>query len=265
MEFEDLRSFSGALSPNELEALVRIASTTSRINTIEDLEIWTKTIVKDFFPHEMLFCGAGRVEGVKVRIERVIGFGYPPIYLKSIGSATNLLERPVLKHWLTQMRPQIIDECEVGTVLSTLEREEVEKYGLVNIAAFGVVDVNVGRGTYFSFSRVPGPLTNRHAQLLEMVVPYLHQALMRTVDKTDALGNVEQRLSLLTQKEKEILELLTSGMTNKEIAIALCRSELTVQTHVHSLLSKLDVPNRSAATALVRGAGFGKSSPQHDV
>lgn len=51
----------------------------------------------------------------------------------------------------------------------------------------------------------------------------------------------------LTPRETEVLQLVTKGLTNKEIAEALFIAENTVKRHVHNILKKLDVPNRRAA------------------
>jgi two-component system, NarL family, response regulator LiaR len=51
----------------------------------------------------------------------------------------------------------------------------------------------------------------------------------------------------LTERETDVLRLLASGKTNKEIALALHVSETTVKSHVSSILSKLGVPSRTQA------------------
>lgn len=59
----------------------------------------------------------------------------------------------------------------------------------------------------------------------------------------------------LTGRETEVLELVRRGLRNREIGTSLGISEETVQSHVRSILNKLDVPDRTAAVdvALRRG------------
>jgi DNA-binding NarL/FixJ family response regulator len=51
----------------------------------------------------------------------------------------------------------------------------------------------------------------------------------------------------ITTREQQVLELLTQDLSNKEIANRLCVSENTVKNHVHNLLGKLGVSDRSVA------------------
>jgi len=53
----------------------------------------------------------------------------------------------------------------------------------------------------------------------------------------------------LTPRELEVLQLLATGRTNRQIAGALTLSEKTIDRHVSNILAKLCVPSRAAATA----------------
>ncbi len=54
----------------------------------------------------------------------------------------------------------------------------------------------------------------------------------------------------LTDRECEVLALIAHGMHNWQIAEKLVISEYTVDKHVHSILKKLGVPNRTAASGV---------------
>ena len=56
--------------------------------------------------------------------------------------------------------------------------------------------------------------------------------------------------SVLTARERQVLELIGQGATNREIGEALCISERTAAVHVSSILRKLGVDNRVQAAAL---------------
>lgn len=55
--------------------------------------------------------------------------------------------------------------------------------------------------------------------------------------------------TILTQRETEVIRLLASGATNREIALELVISEKTVARHVSNIYNKLDLSSRAAATA----------------
>ena len=57
-------------------------------------------------------------------------------------------------------------------------------------------------------------------------------------------------LSAVSKREREVLELLCQGMTNREIADALYISEVTVKVHVRHILKKLSVRSRTEAALL---------------
>lgn len=63
-------------------------------------------------------------------------------------------------------------------------------------------------------------------------------------------------LDSLTAREREVLELLAKGMTNKEIAEALFITPNTVKRHLKAIFEKLEVHTRSAAAARAVGAGI---------
>ncbi len=60
----------------------------------------------------------------------------------------------------------------------------------------------------------------------------------------------------LTNRETDVLRLLTRGMRNKEIAAALEITEETVQSHVKSILAKLAVHDRTEAVAVAIRRGI---------
>ena len=61
-------------------------------------------------------------------------------------------------------------------------------------------------------------------------------------------------LNALTPREREVLDLVSSGSTDRAIAAALFITEKTASSHVGRVLAKLGVPNRGQAAALARAA-----------
>ena len=63
----------------------------------------------------------------------------------------------------------------------------------------------------------------------------------------------------LTPREGEVLELLAAGCRNHEIARRLGMSEKTVRNHVSQVLTKLQVPDRTAAALKAHESGVGRT------
>ena len=62
----------------------------------------------------------------------------------------------------------------------------------------------------------------------------------------------------LTEREREILDLIAQGYNNNDIAHRLVLSQKTVANHVSNIFSKLQVVDRAQAIIKAREAGLGK-------
>jgi len=76
-------------------------------------------------------------------------------------------------------------------------------------------------------------------------------AFRRVVEETRQTHHSQSELNSLTDREREVLDLLAQGLTNKEIAEKLFITTNTVKRHLKAVFEKLDVHTRSAATAKV--------------
>jgi DNA-binding CsgD family transcriptional regulator len=75
---------------------------------------------------------------------------------------------------------------------------------------------------------------------------------------SEMISHASEPAVLLTEKEREVLNLLGQGMTNKEMAARLSRSPNTIKIHVSHILEKLNL--RSRTEAALTSFNFGKSA-----
>ena len=83
--------------------------------------------------------------------------------------------------------------------------------------------------------------------------PSVASKLMHHMNKRSAQTEPEVKFS---KREKQVLDLLAVGHTNREIGSRLFISESTVKFHVHAVLNKLDAANRTEAVAIAAQNGM---------
>ena len=89
-----------------------------------------------------------------------------------------------------------------------------------------------------------------------------HETLLRAIERVAAgdtfvdpalmpsLTTAKDGTDVLTQREREILQLLADGMSNADVAGQLFISQETVKSHVRHILTKLEADTRTQAVAI---------------
>jgi DNA-binding NarL/FixJ family response regulator len=91
--------------------------------------------------------------------------------------------------------------------------------------------------------------------IAQRMIQYFTNAPGRIVPSKKETGEFAE----LTEREHEILDLIAQGHNNNTIANKLSLSIKTVQNYVSSILTKLQVADRTQAIVRARDAGFGKN------
>lgn len=93
-----------------------------------------------------------------------------------------------------------------------------------------------------------------HPEVTARILPHLRAA----APPAPQPPRQPERLALLTEREQAILRMLALGRTNQEISDALAISVGTVKNHISSILSKLDVRDRTQAALWAQHHGLGQ-------
>jgi DNA-binding NarL/FixJ family response regulator len=73
-----------------------------------------------------------------------------------------------------------------------------------------------------------------------------------------------EAVSRLSRRERDIMQELAEGLSNREIADRLVISENTVKHHIHNILGKLELSNRHDASEFARQNGLHRRSGATD-
>lgn len=94
-------------------------------------------------------------------------------------------------------------------------------------------------------------------QIIQKGRKYYDPDLIDMVLQTQKESSIDDsRLALLTSKEKEVLQKLGMGYSNKQIAHSLYISENTVKKHVSQVLSKLELGDRTQVALFANETGL---------
>ena len=133
------------------------------------------------------------------------------------------------------------DHPETKVVMLTSYAEDEMLFNAIRAGASGYVLKQIGGDDLVRSLEAVG---NGAASLDPQVTKRVFEEVRRAVKEEEASA-----FTALSQQEKHVLGLVSSGKTNREIAKELFLGEGTVRNYVSSILSKLTVSNRAEAAA----------------
>jgi DNA-binding NarL/FixJ family response regulator len=89
-----------------------------------------------------------------------------------------------------------------------------------------------------------------------LIEPSITARLVERFAEPVASPGIPARLARLTERELDVLRLVTRGLSNAEVAAEMVVAETTVKTHVARILTKLGVRDRLQAVVLAYETGF---------
>ncbi len=134
--------------------------------------------------------------------------------------------------------------------LKALREDDFQGYIVILTVSDSPADIDslikAGADGYLLKDTEPDELVN-----LLLTLSQGNKVFSRTVmEYLEQRSNADDVFSTLTEREMQILQEVAKGYRNRQIADRLFISESTVKVHMKSLLRKLQVPSRTAATVL---------------
>ena len=131
---------------------------------------------------------------------------------------------------------------EIKILMLTVFEDEDKIFGAVRAGANGyMLKKDSPQKIIESIHSVNKGESAMNGLIASKVLEYFHHQQRKTVDSLDKTN--------LTQREKEILQLLVKGFSYKEIAASCFISTLTLNSHIKNIYQKLDVHSRAELTA----------------
>ena len=134
---------------------------------------------------------------------------------------------------------ELADEADAALLLLTDERNEAQALSGSRLLAWGVLPVNATEDELLAAVHALG-------EGLWVGAPGLVKDLLIR-SSVQTLSDAEPLIEPLTGREIEVLQLISQGLANKQIALELNISEHTVKFHLSSLYAKLGVSGRTEA------------------
>lgn len=249
------------LTDREQEYLFRAIETSLQVKKRYQFFLWTQGQLQALVPHEILICTVTRDGEEVLLMDRFNSCVVPDEIFAEVCHPVDGLVMQSMMAWRDAGDSPCLISPDIQMPQGLYERFRVplERARFGNAAGHGSTTIT-GSGiasSYFLFARIPDILNLRHAYFLELLLPHIHMAFLRTLAYADRGQSViEDNLmrlvdlrKLLTGREVEILEWVQEGKSNQEIGLILNISPLTVKNHVQKILRKLNVRNRAQAVS----------------
>jgi transcriptional regulator EpsA len=237
------------LKPRVLESWLLNIDASLRVYSRPQLFGWTQGLLQNLVRHELLLCAVREDRALTYQVDCFASPWIDSDRLRALFQQDMELVAALVRRWveggfhpiLCVPGEDALARGEFSTELQALNTDGVMVHGTHDSLGKPV--------SLFVLGAAAGDLGDEQGFLLELIVPYLHQAWMRSqlARPLEDIQTAARAPDLLTVREKEILRWIHLGKSNFEIGTILGISPLTVKNHVQKILRKLNVRNRTQA------------------
>ncbi len=139
---------------------------------------------------------------------------------------------------------------EARIVILTVSEEDEDLFEAIKAGAQGYLLKNLRPAALFEL--IQG-VSQGEAPISPSLAAKILREFLQATQKASPPGLNEVNL---TDREKQILQYVAQGSSNKDIATDLCITEGTVKNHLHNILEKLHLHNRAQAAAYALREGL---------
>lgn len=138
------------------------------------------------------------------------------------------------------------------------KNKTVKIIGLTYVNEAGIITQLIKKGAngYLLKNMEREELITAINQVMDGTIYLSKAANEKIIQQLQSFGLSQSNIPVLTRREKEILQLLSEGLTSQEIAARLFLSSYTVDTHRKNMLQKFNVHNTQSLMNVVRELGI---------
>lgn len=248
---------------------MNIVEECEQLKSIQEFKQFIQDNFRKFLPHKMALCGVGDLKSGKVT--RLINIDFPDSFISYAVQADQTIQSPLAKTWLVFRKPIILQVDDNIRELDIQFLNMIKRCKINSIASHGVVGPYGQCFSYFSFANIDNLSKAKIRTILLTFVPILHNTFSRILTQSSSIDNEEKLISAyektlinskfdsmmsLTHRENEILNWMSIGKTNWEMAQILGISHNTVNNHIKSIFKRLNVNNRTQAISMLDAYGI---------
>lgn len=231
------------LSEEEQSRLIGAIETAVEVRRKEQFYSWMRGPFRALLPHESVVCmelGSGSAaRQVACLHHNLVDAGMTELLCHpKLGLAARLVKRfPGRTQLCRSFEAEALDgllDVE-SRAFGQLRNAVLHRTKFLSGAAYSIVLVNVA-----------DDCVDRCQHVFRLLSMHLKMALSRAIAENEHRGS-----TAMTERELQILRCMASGMSNREISVALSFNSLTLKHHIAKIYRKLDVQNRTDAVAQV--------------
>jgi transcriptional regulator EpsA len=242
------------LSAREQEYLLRTIESAIQVRRRRQFFLWTQGQFQSLLPHEIMVCiHFGSNEEV-LHVECMHSIVLDEQSKQQLCNPKDGFAIRLARHCRSEERlPSTFkpEEHQDGQPLDRF-RSEMHIRQLGNAVVHSTENF-LGGASFFALFGLPEIANSRHGFFIELLLPYLHIALLRLISSSEETiqrsASGQTVLKIVTAREIDILLWVKEGKSNFEIGIILSISALTVKNHLQKIYKKLNVQNRTQAVS----------------
>src|SRR5688572_25843734 len=142
---------------------------------------WTQGLLQSLIRHDVMVCALRNGGPLSLRVDSFATVVpdctiFSETFVQDASVALSLI-----KAWKTRRFRPVICEAGDGVLLGRgAFTRELERIGATQVVAHGTHDANEDMASFFTFACPPGTIGPRQAYLVQLAVPFLHAAWVRT-------------------------------------------------------------------------------------